>query len=129
MLEGVRFLWLLAMDVRAAAARGDGVRSCFAPEALRGTLAMALAGQGEASRSPHVDADGECGAFAAGPGHARLYRLGHDRADAGSGRFRGAALTPSKRSAKRTRDRVDAEIDLTLGVIASIEADAHLTGR
>lgn len=38
------------------------------------------------------------------------------------------ALTPSKRSAKRTRDRVDAEIDLTLGVIASIEADAHLTG-
>ena len=41
-LEGVRFAWLLAMDVRAAIASGKGARSCFAPAALRGTLAMAL---------------------------------------------------------------------------------------
>ena len=39
------------------------------------------------------------------------------------------ALAPSKYvRAKRTRARVDAEIDLTLDVIASVEADASFTG-
>ena len=125
-LEGVRFAWLLAMDVRAAAARGDGVRSCFAPEALRGTLAMALAGaKGGITLSLMLTLTASAALSAAG--RATLVSIA-------SGMIvltlvlAVPALTPSKRSAKRTRDRVDAEIDLALGVIASIEADAHLTG-
>ena len=82
----MRFAWLLAMDVRAAAARGNGVRGCFAPAALRGTLAMALAGaKGGITLSLMLTLTASCGAFCRGPGHARLHRLGHDRADLGVG--------------------------------------------
>lgn len=90
-LEGVRFAWLLAMDVRAAIASGKGARSCFAPAALRGTLAMAFAGaKGGHHALPHVDADGGRGLVRFRSGHARLHCLGHDRADPGAGRLRGA---------------------------------------
>lgn len=38
------------------------------------------------------------------------------------------ALVPHKREAKRSKERVDAEVELVERVIASIQADAHLTG-
>ena len=128
-LEAVRFAWLLAMDIRAAVAQGKGARSCFAPEALRGTLAMALAGaKGGITLSLMLTLT--AGAALSAAGRATLVSIASGMivltlvlAD-----FAVPALAPSKRSAKRTRDRVDAEIDLTLGVMASIEADAHLTG-
>ena len=128
-LEGVRFLWLLAMDVRAAIARGDGVRSCFAREALRGTLAMALAGaKGGITLSLMLTLTAAAGLSASGQATLVSIASGMIVLTLVLADFAVPALTPSKRSAKRTRDRVDAEIDLTLGVIASIEADAHLTG-
>ena len=128
-LEGVRFAWLLAMDVRAAAARGDGVRSCFAPEALRGTLAMALAGaKGGITLSLMLTLTASAALSAAGRATLVSIASGMIVLTLVLADFAVPALTPSKRSAKRTRDRVDAEIDLALGVIASIEADAHLTG-
>ena len=128
-LEGVRFAWLLAMDVRAAIARGDGVRSCFAPEALRGTLAMALAGaKGGITLSLMLTLTASAALSAAGRATLVSIASGMIVLTLVLADFAVPALTPSKRSAKRTRDRVDAEIDLALGVIASIEADAHLTG-
>ena len=116
-LEGVRFLWLLAMDVRAAI------------EALRGTLAMALAGaKGGITLSLMLTLTASAALSAAGRATLVSIASGMIVLTLVLADFAVPALTPSKRSAKRTRDRVDAEIDLTLGVIASIEADAHLTG-
>ncbi len=61
-LEGVRFAWLLAMDVRAAS-HGQGGSQLLRPAALRGTLAMALRRrQGRHHAFPHADADGGRGA-------------------------------------------------------------------
>ena len=128
-LEGVRFAWLLAMDVRAAIASGKGARSCFAPAALRGTLAMAFAGaKGGITLSLMLTLTAAAGLSASGQATLVSIASGMIVLTLVLADFAVPALTPSKRSAKRTRDRVDAEIDLTLGVIASIEADAHLTG-
>lgn len=128
-LEAVRFAWLLAMDIRAAVAQGKGARSCFVPEALRGTLAMALAGaKGGITLSLMLTLT--AGAALSAAGRATLVSIASGMivltlvlAD-----FAVPALTPSKYSARRTRARVDAEIDLMLDVIASVEADASFTG-
>ena len=128
-LEVVRFAWLLAMDIRAAVAQGKGARSCFAPEALRGTLAMALAGaKGGITLSLMLTLT--AGAALSVAGRATLVSIASGMivltlvlAD-----FAVPALAPSKYSARRTRARVDAEIDLMLDVIASVEADASFTG-
>lgn len=128
-LEAVRFAWLLAMDIRAAVAQGKGARSCFAPEALRGTLAMALAGaKGGITLSLMLTLT--AGAALSAAGRATLVSIASGMivltlvlAD-----FAVPALAPSKYSARRTRARVDAEIDLMLDVIASVEADASFTG-
>lgn len=128
-LEAVRFAWLLAMDIRAAVAQGKGARSCFAPEALRGTLAMALAGaKGSITLSLMLTLT--AGAALSAAGRATLVSIASGMivltlvlAD-----FAVPALAPSKYSARRTRARVDAEIDLMLDVIASVEADASFTG-
>lgn len=128
-LEAVRFAWLLAMDIRAAVAQGKGARSCFAPEALRGTLAMALAGaKGGITLSLMLTLT--AGAALSAAGRATLVSIASGMivltlvlAD-----FAVPALAPSKYSARRTRARVDAEIDLMLDVIASVEADAFFTG-
>lgn len=128
-LEAVRFAWLLAMDIRAAVAQGKGARSCFAPEALRGMLAMALAGaKGGITLSLMLTLT--AGAALSAAGRATLVSIASGMivltlvlAD-----FAVPALAPSKYSARRTRARVDAEIDLMLDVIASVEADASFTG-
>ena len=117
------------MDVRAAIASGKGARSCFAPAALRGTLAMAFAGaKGGITLSLMLTLTAAAGLSASGQATLVSIASGMIVLTLVLADFAVPALTPSKRSAKRTRDRVDAEIDLTLGVIASIEADAHLTG-
>ncbi|MEC4272496.1 sodium:proton antiporter [Adlercreutzia sp. R25] len=128
-LEAVRFLWLLAMDARAAAQSGAGARACLSPESLRGTLAMAFAGaKGGITLSLMLTLT--AGAALSGSDRLALISIASGMivltlllAD-----FAVPALVPSKRSAARSRDRIDAEIGITLGVIASIEADAPLTG-
>ena len=109
--------------------RAKGARSCFAPEALRGTLAMALAGaKGGITLSLMLTLT--AGAALSAAGRATLVSIASGMivltlvlAD-----FAVPALAPSKYSARRTRARVDAEIDLMLDVIASVEADASFTG-
>lgn len=128
-LEAVRFVWLLAMDIRAAVARGRGASGCFAPEALRGTLAMAFAGAKGGitlslmltlTTSAAVGAEMRSMLVSIASGMIVLTLVLAD--------FAVPALAPSKYSARRTRARVDAEIELMLDVIASVEADAPLTG-
>lgn len=128
-LEAVRFAWVLAMDAKAAAREGRGARTALAPAALRGTLAMALAGaKGGITLSLMLTLTAGAALGAAGRGMLISIASGMIVLTLVLADFAVPVLVPSKRSAKRTRDRVDAEIGLTLGVIASIEADAHLTG-
>ncbi len=124
-LEAVRFLWILGMDLHAAAREGRSLASCLDRAHLKSTLAMAFAGaKGGITLSLMLTMG------AAVPDRAELISVA-------SGvivltlllaNFAVPALVPSKRSARRTRERVDAEIDLVCQVIASIEADAHFTG-
>ncbi|MDE8702954.1 sodium:proton antiporter [Adlercreutzia equolifaciens] len=124
-LEAVRFLWILGMDLHAAAREGRSLTSCLDRAHLKSTLAMAFAGaKGGITLSLMLTMG------AAVPDRAELISVA-------SGvivltlllaNFAVPALVPSKRSARRTRELVDAEIDLVCQVIASIEADAHFTG-
>ena len=124
-LEAVRFLWILGMDLHAAAREGRSLATCLDRGHLKSTLAMAFAGaKGGITLSLMLTMG------AAVPDRAELISVA-------SGvivltlllaNFAVPALVPSKRSARRTRERVDAEIDLVCQVIASIEADAHFTG-
>ena len=101
-LEAVRFAWLLAMAL--AGAKGGITLSLM----LTLTAGAALSAAGRATLV----------SIASG-----MIVLTLVLAD-----FAVPALAPSKYSARRTRARVDAEIDLMLDVIASVEADASFTG-
>ena len=130
-LEGVRFLWILGMDMLDARARGVDVKSCFEKSSLKETLAMAFAGpKGGVTLSllltmPVLVASGE------------LFPMRSEILSLASGvilctlllaNFAVPRLMPHKIHEKRTRDIVDAEIALFMRVIASIQDDAHRTG-
>ena len=127
-LEGVRFLWLLAMDALAAARAGRAAASCLTPQALRGTLAVAFAGaKGGITLSLMLTLTA-AGALSADRSMLVSVASGMIVLTLVLADFAVPALVPSKRSAARSRDRVDAEVSLILEVIASIRADAPFTG-
>lgn len=124
-LEAVRFCWILAMDLHAARREGHPASSCLDRAHLKGTLAMAFAGaKGGITLSLMLTMG------SAVPDRAELISVasGMIVLTLLLANFAVPALVPSKHSARRTRERVDAEIDLVCQVIASIEADAHFTG-
>lgn len=128
-LEGVRFLWLLAMDALAAARAGRAAASCLTPQALRGTLAVAFAGaKGGITLSLMLTLTAAGALSAADRSMLVSVASGMIVLTLVLADFAVPALAPSKRSAARSRDRVDAEVSLILEVIASIRADAPLTG-
>ena len=128
-LEGVRFLWLLAMDALAAARAGGAAASCLTPQALRGTLAVAFAGaKGGITLSLMLTLTAAGALSAADRSMLVSVASGMIVLTLVLADFAVPALVPSKRSAARSRDRVDAEVSLILEVIASIRADAPFTG-
>ena len=128
-LEGVRFLWLLAMDALAAARAGRAAASCLTPQALRGTLAVAFAGaKGGITLSLMLTLTAAGALSAADRSMLVSVASGMIVLTLVLADFAVPALVPSKRSAARSRDRVDAEVVLILEVIASIRADAPFTG-
>ncbi len=128
-LEGVRFLWLLAMDALAAARAGRAAASCLTPQALRGTLAGAFAGaKGGITLSLMLTLTAAGALSAADRSMLVSVASGMIVLTLVLADFAVPALAPSKRSAARSRDRVDAEVSLILEVIASIRADAPFTG-
>ena len=128
-LEGVRFLWLLAMDALAAARAGRAAASCLTPQALRGTLAVAFAGaKGGITLSLMLTLTAAGALSAADRSMLVSVASGMIVLTLVLADFAVPALAPSKRSAARSRDRVDAEVSLILEVIASIRADAPFTG-
>ncbi len=128
-LEGVRFLWLLAMDALAAARAGRVAASCLTPQALRGTLAVAFAGaKGGITLSLMLTLTAAGALSAADRSMLVSVASGMIVLTLVLADFAVPALVPSKRSTARSRDRVDAEVSLILEVIASIRADAPFTG-
>ncbi len=128
-LEGVRFLWLLAMDALAAARAGRAAASCLTAQALRGTLAVAFAGaKGGITLSLMLTLTAAGALSAADRSMLVSVASGMIVLTLVLADFAVPALVPSKRSAARSRDRVDAEVVLILEVIASIRADAPFTG-
>ena len=128
-LEGVRFLWLLAMDALAAARAGRAAASCLTPQALRGTLAVAFAGaKGGITLSLMLTLTAAGALSAADRSMLVSVASGMIVLTLVLADFAVPALAPSKRSAARSRDRVDAEVSLILEVIASIRSDAPFTG-
>ncbi|MEY8313782.1 cation:proton antiporter [Adlercreutzia muris] len=128
-LEGVRFLWLLAMDALAAARAGRAAASCLTPQALRGTLAVAFAGaKGGITLSLMLTLTAAGALSAADRSMLVSVASGMIVLTLVLADFAVPALVPSKRSAARSRDWVDAEVALILEVIASIRADAPFTG-
>lgn len=130
-LEGVRFLWVLGMDMFDARSRGLELRTCFTKARLKETLAMAFAGpKGGVTLSllltmPVVITSGE------------IFPMREEILSLASGvilctlllaNFAVPRLVPHKIHEKRTRDIVNAEIALFMRVIASIQDDAHFTG-
>ncbi len=130
-LEGVRFLWICALDAVHAKASGKPLRTLLSKTALKGALAMAFAGpKGGITLSLMLTIPA---AFAAGDDPI----LRETVISIASGVILGSLLlanfavpllVPHKREAKRVRERTDLEAELIERVMESIRADAHLTG-
>ena len=126
-LEAVRFVWILGMDMVDAHCRGIGVRRL----SLKSTLAMTFAGsKGGVTLAliltiPFSVASGE--AF---PYRAELLSLasGVILCTLLLANFALRLFAPRKAHEKRSKPYVDAEIVLLERVIASIHADSHFTG-
>lgn len=130
-LEVVRFAWILGLDLMEARRRGRPLRVCFSRRNLKGTLGMAFAGpKGGVTLAlmltmPLTVASGE--AF---PLRTELLFLtsGVILCTMLLANFAVRKLVPHKPHEKRTKAYADAEINLLMRVIASIQADAHFTG-
>ncbi len=130
-LEGVRFFWIWGMDAVCAKRAGGKARDVCTRKALKNTLAMAFAGpKGAITLSLMLTVPATFAFASGGPMRNALLSVAAGvilctliLAD-----FAVPALVPHKREAKRSKERVDAEVELVERVIASIQADAHLTG-
>lgn len=130
-LEGVRFCWILALDVIEMRRRGRPVRVCFTRGNLKGTLAMALAGpKGGVTLSLILTIPATVASGAAFPQRTELVFLasGVILCTLLLANFAVPRLVPHKDREKRDARYVDAEIALLERVIESVQADAHLTG-
>lgn len=130
-LELARFAWILGLDMVDMAKRGQGVRPCFKKEALKSTLAMAFAGpKGGITLALILTIPATVAGNVAFPHREELLSL----ASAVIlftlllANFALRLLVPAKAHEKRTAAYTDAEIVLLERVIASIQADSHLTG-
>lgn len=130
-LEGVRFIWVVGMDMVAAKRAGQRARTAFTGASLKGSLAMAFAGpKGAITLSLMLTipatltfAGGEPLRDAVVSVAAGVILCTLLLAD-----FAVPHLAPHKHEAKRTRERTDAEVRLIEQVIETIREDAPQTG-
>lgn len=130
-LEGVRFCWILGLDMIEMRRRGRPVRVCFTRGNLKGTLAMAFAGpKGGVTLSLMLTMPSVVASGAAFPQRTELLFLasGVILCTLLLANFAVPRLVPHKDREKRNARYVDAEISLLKQVIESVRADAHLTG-
>ncbi len=133
-LEGVRFLWVLGMDaVDFRRRRKEGAAGrLFTKAELRGALAMAFAGpKGGITLSLMLTVPFALSAVDGFPVRAALVSIasGIILCTLLLANFAVPLLVPHKHAAKKSKQRVDAEVRLRLAVIDSIQKDAPTTGE
>lgn len=130
-LEAVRFVWILGLDIIHARKNGIPVRSCFTTISLKGTLGMAFAGpKGGITLALTLTIPATIASGDAFPLRTELLFLtsGVIVCTMLLANFAVRKLVPLKPHEKRTKGYADPEIALLTNVIASIQADAHKTG-
>lgn len=133
-LEGVRFVWVLAMDaLDYRRQRKEGASGRFLTKAeLRGALAMAFAGpKGGITLSLMLTVPIALYSVDGFPVRAALVSIasGIILCTLLLANFAVPLLVPHKHAAKKSKQRVDAEVRLRLAVIDSIQKDAPTTGE
>lgn len=131
-LELVRFIWILFMDMVHAKRQDERVSDCFKAKSIKGTLAMAFAGaKGGITLSLMLTVPMTLGSGDAFPARDAVISIASGVvllsllfADFGV-----PLLVPHKQEAKQTEERIDAEISIIGQTILSIQADSHLTGN
>lgn len=132
-LEGVRFLWVLGMDaVDFRRRRKEGAAGrLFTKAELRGALAMAFAGpKGGITLSLMLTIPIALYSVEGFPVRAALVSIasGVILCSLLLANFAVPLLVPHKHAAKKSKQRVDAEVRLRMAVIESIQKDAPTTG-
>ncbi len=130
-LEGVRFVWILLMDLVHARAIGEKASSCFTSKSLKGTLAMAFAGpKGGITLSLMLTLPMVLQADVVFASRGLLISIasGVILCTLLLANFAVPVLVPHKNQAQRTSSQIDAEIRIIEMTIESVFADSHLTG-
>lgn len=130
-LEFVRFAWILAMDIIRCKRHKESLRGVFEKNHLKNVLAMAFAGpKGGITLSLVLTVPATLPASGAFPIHDALASIasGIILCTLLLANFAVPALVPHKAESRRTKKQVDAEAQLIMKVIDSINEDSALTG-
>lgn len=130
-MELARFVWIVGMDAVHAKREGAAASSVFTGASFKSALAMAFAGpKGAITLSLMLTVPATLTFSNGAPMREAVISVaaGVILCSLLLADFAVPALVPHKRETKRTRARTDAEVALVEGVIASIKADAPLTG-
>lgn len=130
-LEAVRFVWILGMDMVDMRCHGRSVRHCLTVPALKSALAMTFAGsKGGVTLALILTIPFSVASGDAFPYRAELLSLasGVILCTLLLANFALRLFAPRKAHEKRSKPYVDAEIVLLERVIASIHADSRFTG-
>ena len=130
-LEAVRFVWIMGMDMVDMRCHGRSVRHRFTRPALKSALAMTFAGsKGGVTLALILTIPFSVASGDAFPYRAELLSLasGVILCTLLLANFALRLFAPRKAHEKRSKPYVDAEIVLLERVIASIHADSHFTG-
>lgn len=130
-LEAVRFVWILGMDMVDIRCHGRSVRHCLTAPALKSALAMTFAGsKGGVTLALILTIPFSVASGDAFPYRAELLSLasGVILCTLLLANFALRLFAPRKAHEKRSKPYVDAEIVLLERVIASIHADSRFTG-
>lgn len=130
-LEAIRFIWILGLDIIDAKNSKKPLRICFSKRNLKGTLGMAFAGpKGGVTLAlvltiPYTISTGETFPMRE---ELLFFTSGVILCTMLLANFAVRKLVPKKPSEKRSKAYADAEIHILMQVINSIQEDAHLTG-
>lgn len=130
-LELVRFLWILMLDIIDTMKMGRPIKICFSKRNLKGTLGMAFAGpKGGVTLALMLTVPYTIAAGIEFPMRDELLFLtsGTILCTMLLANFAVRVLVPKKPSEKRSSAYADAEISILMQVIDSIQKDAHITG-
>ncbi len=130
-LEAVRFVWILGLDLLATWHNERPLLICFSKRNLKGTLGMAFAGpKGGVTLALILTIPYTISSGAEFPMRQEILFItsGVILCTLLLANFAVRILVPRKPNEKRSKQYADAELMLLTQVIESVQADAHLTG-